>query len=221
MAPRSFLLSDAMATYLAGHAARPDVVATRLIAETQALGGPAGMQIGPEQGQLMQMLAALTGARDAVEIGTFTGYSALCVARGMGPGGRLLCCDVSEEWTSVGRRYWAEAGVAERIELRLGPAGDTLAALPLAPLWDLAFIDADKPGYSDYWEKVVVRMRPGGLILVDNVLRGGTVVDPADVDEATTAMRRFNDLVAADPRVEAMILPVGDGLTMARTHPAP
>ncbi|MCU4185421.1 O-methyltransferase [Acidiferrimicrobium sp. IK] len=221
MAPRSFLLDDAMSSYLDAHRPPPDPVAARLIAETAALGGAAGMQIGVDQGMFMQLLASLSGARRAVEVGTFTGYSALCVARGMGPDGRLLCCDVSEEWTSVARRYWAEAGVAARIELRLGAAGDTLAALPVEPLWDLAFIDADKPGYPDYWEKIVVRMRPGGLILVDNVLWGGSVADPDATDSGTAAMKSFNDLVAADDRVEAMIMPIGDGLTVARTHPAP
>lgn len=218
MAPRSFLVSDALSAYLEAHGAAPDPVVARLTAETVALGGVAGMQIGPDQGKFMQMLASLIGAREAVEVGTFTGYSALCTARGMGPGSHLLCCDVNAEWTAVGRRYWQEAGVADRIELRIGPAGDTLAAMPVAPLWDLAFIDADKPGYPDYWEKIVVRMRPGGLILVDNVLWGGSVADPAAQDAGTVAMRRFNDLVAADDRVDAMILAIGDGLLLARTH---
>lgn len=216
MAPRSFLLTDSLAEYLASHGSAPDDVASRLIAETAALGAESGMQIAPDQGRFLQLLAELTRATDAVEVGTFTGYSALCIARGLGAGGHLLSCDISEEWTSIGRRYWAEAGVADRIELRIGPAGDTLASLPDAPLWDLAFIDADKPGYPDYWEKVVRRMRVGGLILVDNVLWRGRVADPSDASEGTAAMRSFNDLVAADGRVEAMILAIGDGLTVAR-----
>lgn len=216
MAPRSFLLTDPLTEYLAAHGSAPDDVAGRLIAETAALGAESSMQIGPDQGRLLQLLAELTGATEAVEVGTFTGYSALCIARGLGAGGHLLCCDVSEEWTSIGRRYWAEAGVADRIELRIGPAGDILASLPEAPLWDMAFIDADKPGYPDYWEKVVRRMRVGGLILVDNVLWRGRVADPLDTSEGTTAMRSFNDLVAADSRVDAMILAIGDGLTVAR-----
>lgn len=216
MAPRSFLLTDPLTEYLAAHGSAPDDVAGRLIAETAALGAESGMQIGPDQGRLLQLLAELTGATDAVEVGTFTGYSALCIARGLGASGHLLCCDVSEKWTSIGRRYWAEAGVADRIELRIGPASDTLASLPEVPLWDMAFIDADKPGYPDYWEKVVRRMRVGGLILVDNVLWRGRVADPLDTSEGTAAMRSFNDLVAADGRVDAMILAIGDGLTVAR-----
>jgi caffeoyl-CoA O-methyltransferase len=187
-----------------------------LIDATAALGPIAGMQIAPEQGALMTMLTQLLGARRAVEVGTFTGYSALCIARGLAPGGRLLCCDVSEEWTSIGRPYWDQAGVADRIDLVIAPAVDTLTALPDDPTIDIAFIDADKPNYPNYFEQLVRRMRPNGLLMVDNVLWSGRVVDPDATDENTVAIRAFNDLVAADPRVDAVMLPVSDGLTLLR-----
>jgi caffeoyl-CoA O-methyltransferase len=151
-----------------------------------------------------------------VEVGTFTGMSALCVARGMGPQGRLLCCDVSEEWTSIARRYWEKAGVADRIELRLGPAADTLRSLPVEPTFDFAFIDADKASYPIYYEEILKRLRPGGLVTVDNVLWSGDVVRPDKQDADVVAIRRFNELVAADRRVEAVIVPIADGLTIAR-----
>ncbi len=146
------------------------------------------MQIAAEQGAFMGMLARLLRPRFAVEVGTFTGYSAICVARGLAPGGRLLCCDVSEEWTAVARRYWDRAGVADRIDLRLAPALETLRALPADPSIDLAFVDADKTGYAAYWDEIVPRLRPGGVVLVDNVLWSGKVVD-ADGQSTTTRSR--------------------------------
>jgi len=215
-APKSFFLSSEVHEYLLAHGQRPDAVQQSLIDATAALGPIAGMQIAPEQGALMTMLTQLLGARSAVEVGTFTGYSALCVARGLAPGGRLLCCDVSEEWTAIGRRHWEQAGVADRIELVLAPAVDTLRALPDEPTIDIAFIDADKTNYVNYYEELVRRIRPNGLILVDNVLWGGRVVDPKDTGEDTAAIRAFNDLVAADSRVDAVMLPVSDGLTLLR-----
>jgi caffeoyl-CoA O-methyltransferase len=202
--------------YLLAHGQRPDAVQQSLIDATAALGPVAGMQIAPEQGAFMTMLTQLVGARFAVEVGTFTGYSALCIARGLASGGRLLCCDVNEEWTSIGRRHWDEAGVADRIELVLAPAVDTLSALPDEPTIDLAFIDADKTNYVNYYEQIVRRVRPNGLILVDNVLWGGRVVDAGDTASDTEAIRVFNDLVAADARVDAVMLPVSDGLTLLR-----
>jgi caffeoyl-CoA O-methyltransferase len=205
-----------MAQYLVAHGTPPDAIQRRLIEETAALGGVARMQIAPEQGALMTLLAQLVGARLAVEVGTFTGYSALCLARGLAPGGRLVCCDVSEEWTAVGQRYWKEAAVDDRIELRLGPAAETLRSLPAEPPIDLAFIDADKGSYPTYWQEIVQRLRPGGLVMVDNVLWSGRVIDPDATDDDTEAIRRFNDLVAADDRVEAVMVPVSDGLTLAR-----
>jgi caffeoyl-CoA O-methyltransferase len=176
----------------------------------------ASMQIGPEQGTFMTLLARLTGARNAIEVGTFTGYSAICVARGLADGGRLICCDVSEEWTSVARDYWQRAGVADRIELRLGPGAQTLRSLPAAASFDFAFIDADKTGYVEYWDLIVPRISPGGVILVDNTFSSGRVVDPAENGDAVRGIRAFNDHARADARVELVMLPIGDGLTLAR-----
>jgi len=215
-APKSFHLSPAVHEYLIRHGTPPDAVQQELIEETKRLGGISLMQIAPEQGAFMTMLARAIGARRAVEVGTFTGYSSLCIARGLGPEGRLLCCDVSEEWTGIARRFWEKAGVADRIELRIGPAAETLAALPVEPTFDLAFIDADKGGYPVYYEEILKRLRPGGLILVDNVLWFGRVADPASDDEATLQIRSFNAKAAADPRVETVMLPIGDGLTILR-----
>jgi caffeoyl-CoA O-methyltransferase len=215
-APKSFHLSPAVHDYLLQHGSPPDTVQQELIEETRRLGGISLMQIAPEQGAFMTILARAIGARRAVEVGTFTGYSALCLARGLAPDGKLLCCDVSEEWTSIARRFWEKAGVASRIELKIGPAAETLAALPLEPVFDLAFIDADKGGYPVYYEEILKRLRAGGLLLVDNVLWFGRVADPANQEEATQQIRAFNAKVAADPRVEAVVLPIGDGLTIAR-----
>jgi caffeoyl-CoA O-methyltransferase len=215
-APKSFQLDAEVHDYLVRHGTPPDELQQRLIAETEALGGIARMQIAPEQGAFMTLLTRAIGARHAVEVGTFTGYSALAIARGLPPDGSLLCCDVSEEWTAVARRYWEEAGVADRIDLRLAPAADTLRALPAEPRFDLGFIDADKGGYGTYYEEVLLRLRPGGLLLVDNVLWGGAVVDPDRQDDDTVAIRALNDHVAADDRVDRVLLPVADGLTIVR-----
>jgi caffeoyl-CoA O-methyltransferase len=214
--PKSFLLSSELADYLVAHGSPPDAVQEALIEETAALGAVAGMQISPEQGAFLTVLTRLLGARNAIEIGTFTGYSALSIARGLPDGGRLICCDVSEEWTSIGRKAWESAGVADRIDLRIAPALDTLGALPAGETFDLAFIDADKPNYANYYEALVPRMRVNGAILVDNVLWDGRVVQADADDDNTVAIRAFNDLVAADPRVETVMLPVADGLTIAR-----
>jgi caffeoyl-CoA O-methyltransferase len=215
-APKSFFLSPEVHEYLLDHGERPDAVQQSLIDATAALGPVAGMQIAPEQGAFMTMLTRLVGAQHAVEVGTFTGYSALCIARGLEPGGRLLCCDVSEEWTAIGRTHWEQAGVADRIDLVIAPAVDTLRALPTEPTIDLAFIDADKPNYPNYFEELVPRLRPNGLLLVDNVLWGGRVVERDPTDENTVAIRAFNDLVAADRRVEVVMLPISDGLSLVR-----
>jgi caffeoyl-CoA O-methyltransferase len=174
------------------------------------------MQITADEGALLTMLVRLTGARNAVEVGTFTGYSSICIARGLADGGRLVACDISGEWTEVAQRYWAEAGVADRIELRLAPAAETLAALPAEPSIDFAFVDADKESYPTYYEELVGRLRPGGLVLLDNVLLGGRVLDEAEQGERVVAMRAVNDRVAADDRVEAVMLPLRDGVTVAR-----
>jgi caffeoyl-CoA O-methyltransferase len=174
------------------------------------------MQIGPEQGTFMTMLARLIGARRAVEVGTFTGYSAICIARGLTDDGTLLCCDVSEEWTSVARDYWKRAGLADRIELQLAPADQTLRALPAGTAFDLAFIDADKTGYVGYWDLIVPMIRQNGLIIVDNTLSHGRVADLANTDANVEGIRRFNDHALADDRTELVLLPVGDGVTVAR-----
>jgi caffeoyl-CoA O-methyltransferase len=216
-APKSFTLSPEIHQYLLEHGSRPDDVQQGLIDRTREVAKDfAGMQIAPEQGAFMTMITRLVGARNAVEVGTFTGYSALCIARGLPDDGHLLCCDVSEEWTSIGREYWEKAGVAGRIELRIGPAAETLAALPPGEHLDLAFIDADKPNYARYYEEILVRLRRNGIILVDNTLWGGRVIDESDQSESTVAIRAFNDAVASDDRVECVQLPISDGLTLLR-----
>ncbi len=214
---RNFTVTDEVRDYAADHGSWPaDEVVDRLRSTTQALGGVSGMQIGDDQGQLLTMMARLTGARRAVEVGTFTGYSSLCIARGLVEGGSLLCCDISHEWTSIGLAAWEEAGLRDRIELHLGPAIETLRALPPDADIDLVFIDADKTGYAGYWDELVPRVRPGGVLLVDNVLWSGRVVDLSDTDADTVALRAFNDLVAGDNRVESLVLTAFDGLTIAR-----
>jgi caffeoyl-CoA O-methyltransferase len=213
---KSFGLTPALHRYLVAHGTPPDAVQQDLIGETAKLGPISMMQVAPEQGAFLTLLTRAIGAREAVEVGTFTGYSALAIARGLAPGGHLLCCDVSEEWTSVARRAWARAGVADRIELRIAPAAETLRALPRAERFDLAFIDADKTSYGLYYEEILARTRPGGLILVDNVLWSGSVIDPAVQDENTRAIRAFNDSVAADTRVDCVMTPISDGLTLLR-----
>jgi caffeoyl-CoA O-methyltransferase len=215
--PKSFFLGGAIAEYIVEHGTPPDDVQRWLIAETKSrVPDLSMMQISPEQGAFMQLLVTAIGAKRAVEVGTFTGYSALCVARGLGERGRLTCCDVSEEWTSIGREAWKRAGVDDRIELVIAPAIDTLRALPTDDPIDIAFIDADKPSYAAYYDELLPRLRTNGLILVDNVLWSGAVVDEAAQDENTQAIRAFNDKVAADDRVEAAILPLGDGVSVLR-----
>lgn len=217
MTLRTLPLTDGLYEYLVAHSAPRDPVLSELAAETAAAyPADAEKQIGPEQGTFMTLLAQLAGASRALEIGTFTGYSSVCIARGLAPGGRLTCCDISEEWTSMARRYWQRAGVGDRVELRLGPALDTLRALPAREQFDLVFIDADKTGYPAYWDEVVPRVRPGGVILTDNTLSHGRVIDPAQTSAEVQAIRDFNDRAAADDRVTLVMLPIGDGLTLAR-----
>ena len=216
MAPRSIGLDDALSAYIGAHSTPPDAVRRQLIERTEALGGVSGMQIAPEQGELLTMLTSLVRADFAVEVGTFTGYSSLSIASGLADGGRLLCCDVSTEWTDIAREHWALAGVDDRIELRIAPAIETLRSLPADTVVDFAFIDADKGGYVDYYEELLSRLAPHGLMCVDNTLWSGAVIDP-DVDDANTeALRRFNDHVAADARTRQVIVPIGDGLTLIR-----
>ena len=216
MARSSEQLSPELHAYLIAHSAPADEVLASLAEETQrCFPGSAEMQIGPEQGTFMTLLTRLSGARRGLEVGTFTGYSSICIARGLADGGRLICCDVSEEWTSVARAYWEKAGVDDRIELRLGPALGTLRALPAGAEFDIAFIDADKGGYIGYWDEIVPRVRPGGAILVDNTFAGGRVTDPASGSAMAQAIRDFNDHAVADDRVDLVMLPIGDGLTLA------
>jgi caffeoyl-CoA O-methyltransferase len=202
--------------YLVAHGHNGDPIRAELAAETAKLGRISGMQIAAEQGTFMAILAGAIGARSAVEVGTFTGYSALCVARALPADGRLLCCDVNEEWTSVGRRYWERAGVANKITLKLAPAADTLKALPASPAFDFAFIDADKSSYAIYYEEILKRLRPSGLILIDNVLWSGAVIDETKEEADTVALRQLNDFIAKDTRVEAVMLGIADGLTIVR-----
>lgn len=217
VAGRYLQVTDELFEYLVAHGTPPDERYLAIRADTEAeVPDRAGMQIGPDQYALLTLLTRLVGARFAVEVGTFTGTSALAIARGLAEGGRLLCCDVSEAWTAIARRHWEAAGVADRIELRLGPAIETLRSLPRSTTVDLAFVDADKGGYVDYYEALLPLVRPGGLVVVDNVLWSGRVVDPSADDEDTAAIRRFNDHVAADDRVDAVVLAVGDGITLCR-----
>ena len=216
--PKSFFLGAEIADYLVAHGTPPDDVQWGLIKETAQLGAIAGMQVSPEQGAFLTVLTRLLDPRAAIEIGTFTGYSALCIARGLSVGARLTCCDVSEEWTAIGRKYWEQAAVADLIDLRIAPALDTLRELPPDARFGLAFIDADKPNYWNYFEALLPHMRPNGAILVDNVLWGGSVVNADANDENTQAIRAFNDQLAADPRVDVVMLPISDGLTVCRIH---
>lgn len=194
-----------------------DAIARDLIAETdERFPGPAGMQIPPEQAGFLTLMTQLVGARSAVGVGTFTGFSSLAIARGLPPDGHLLCLDVNEEWTSVAQRYWKRAGVADRIDLRLGPALDSLRALPPEPTIDLVFIDADKPNYLAYWEELVPRVRPGGVLLIDNVFFHLSVLASTPDRPGAAEIRAFNDVVRDDPRVSHAVLPLGDGVTVAR-----
>lgn len=220
MTPKGIGLSADVHEYLVAHGAGIDPIAQELIDVTTELGRISGMQVAPEQGAFMTMLTRLLDVRFAVEVGTFTGYSALSVARGLAPGGRLLCCDVSDEWVSIGRPFWERAGVADRIEVVIAPAAETLATLPGDPPIDLAFIDADKRSYRIYYEEILRRLSPKGIILVDNVLWAGRVADPdADLEENpdTAHIREFNASVVADPRTTQVMLPISDGLTLI-TH---
>jgi caffeoyl-CoA O-methyltransferase len=214
---RSRFTEGAIDEYAAEHSTGPDDVQRELQKVTaEQTGGAAVMQIGDDQAVLMETIVRAMGAHRAVEVGTFTGYSALAVARGMGPDGRLLCCDVSEEWTSIARDAWERAGVSDRIELRIGPAIDTLRSLPRDEQFDFAFIDADKTGYPEYYEEILPRLRTGGLILIDNVLQGGRVVQEDVTDESVTVIRELNDVIVEDKRVRVVLLPIGDGVSVVQ-----
>jgi predicted O-methyltransferase YrrM len=213
-------LDDALYDYVVATTLRDDDILARLREETAKLEW-GRMQIAPEQGQFMAMLTRLVGARKAIEVGVFTGYSGLSVARALPDDGKLIACDVSEEWTAIARRYWKEAGVDGKIDLHLALATETLDTLIAeggAGTYDIAFIDADKSNYDAYYERCLTLLRPGGLIMIDNVLWGGSVIDDSDQSEDTVAIRALNAKVGKDDRVSCVILPVGDGLTLARKN---
>ena len=202
--------------YVVEHGARQDDVLRRLEVETAALGEISIMQIAADQGAFMTLLVRAIEGRRALELGTFTGYSAICIARALPDDGVLLTCDLNEEWTEIARRYFEEAGVAERIDLRLAPALETLRGLPSDEPFDFAFIDADKAEYPDYYEEVLRLLRPGGLAMLDNVLRGGEVLEPEPTDDRGRGTREVNERIAADERVEVTMLGVADGITLVR-----
>ena len=215
--PKSSWLPVDLHQYVVDHGRPPDPLLLELAEETVAKqGATARMQISPEQGAFLEWLTRLVGATNVVEVGTFTGYSSICLARGLATGGRLLCCDVSEEWTSIAGAYWERAGLTDRIELRLAPAAETLAALPHDPPIDVAFVDADKEGYPRYLELLAERLRRGGVIAVDNTLWGGAVADPEVTDATTQGLRDLNDGLVDDARFDTVLLPLGDGLTLLR-----
>jgi caffeoyl-CoA O-methyltransferase len=215
--PKSSWLPADLHRYVVDHGRPPDKVLVDLAEATaRELGQWARMQIAPEQGAFLEWLTRLLDATNVVEVGTFTGYSSICLARGLAEGGRLLCCDVSEEWTAIAREHWARAGIEDRIELRIAPAAETLAALPHDPPIDLAFVDADKEGYPAYIGLLAERLRPGGVIAVDNTLWGGTVADPSVDDPTTELLRVLNADLVGDRRFDTVLLPLGDGLTLLR-----
>lgn len=218
MSNRTLNLDEALYQYLLSVSLREAPLLQALREETAA--DPMhNMQIAPEQGQFMSLLAKLIGARRCIEVGVFTGYSSLAVGLALPDDGEIIACDVSEEWTRVARKYWKEAGIAERIDLRLAPADETLGKLldqGQAESFDFAFIDADKKNYRVYYDLLIELIRPGGLITVDNVLWGGSVIDKEKQDEDTVAIREFNEFLAGDQRVEISLVPIGDGLTLAR-----
>ena len=219
MSTTSNLLDERARDYVRGLAEqREDAALAALRKETAKL-PLAIMQISVEQGRLMEMLVRSMGARRAIEVGVFTGYSAICVARALPADGRLVACDLSEEWTSVARRYWEQAGVADRISLRLAPALDTLAAMLTAgegASYDFAFIDADKEAYSDYYEKCLELLRSGGMLAIDNMFMNGKVFDESPRDAGPRVVRKLAERIFADERVEPALLPIGDGLLLAR-----
>jgi caffeoyl-CoA O-methyltransferase len=202
--------------YIVSVGARQDDVARRLAEETAKLGQIAIMQVAPDEGAMLTILVQAIGARRAIEVGTFTGYSAIAIARGLPADGHLLCCDVNEDYAKVARRYFEEAGVAKKIDLKIAPAIETIRALPPTEQFDFAFIDADKTSYDAYYEEILTRLRKGGLILIDNVLWDGKVVDATDQREATIAIRALNEKIAKDERVDVSLVPISDGVTICR-----
>ena len=218
MSRSTLTMSDDLLAYIRNVGLREDADLRRLREETAAH-PRAQMQISPEQGQFMALLVELIGARKIVEVGTFTGYSAMWMSKAMGENGRIVCLDVSEEFTSIAKKHWAQAGISDRIDLRLAPAADSMRAMIAAGesgQYDFAFIDADKTGYDTYYESALTLLRPGGLIGIDNVLWSGAVADPSDQSADTKALRALNEKICKDARVTVSLVPIGDGLTLAR-----
>lgn len=214
-------VDDRLYQYLVNHSVREPDVLKALRDETHQLGGAAAMQICPEQGQLLAMLVQMIGAKRIIEIGTFTGYSSTAMALALPDDSHLTCCDVNDEWTTIAKKYWQQAGVADKVSLKLAPALETVDALIAngqQNSFDLAFIDADKANYSNYYEGCLKLVRPGGLICVDNVLWDGLVADPEITNNQTTSIRALNTLIANDNRVMPMILAIGDGMTVCLKH---
>jgi len=211
-------IDAALAQYVRDHAGGRDQVLLDVEEKTAALGSPARMQTAPEQAAFLEMLVRIVGARRAVEIGTFTGYGAIRIARGLTPGGRLLCCELDPERAAIARENVDAAGIGDRVEIKVGPAIDSLRSLPNEPTFDFAYLDADKTGYPDYYDELIPRLRPGGLLAVDNVFMGGRILNPED--EGTVAMAGLNDRIMDDARVESVMLGMADGITLVRRQTA-
>ncbi|MBK3643147.1 class I SAM-dependent methyltransferase [Streptomyces sp. MBT33] len=217
MRQSTLLMPAELHAYMMAHSTAPDAIQERLAERTQQFADVAHWQTAPEQSPFLTLLVQTLGVRNAVEVGTFTGMSALAIARGLQPGGRLLACDVDDTWTPVAREAWQAAGVEDRIELRIAPAIETLRSLPHTAQIDFSFVDAEKTGYWDYFSELVVRTRPGGLLVFDNVFRKGRVLNPtSEVDDAVVD---FNERLAKDDRVDVVMLPIADGMTIARRRP--
>jgi caffeoyl-CoA O-methyltransferase len=212
-------LDEELHAYIVEHGARQDEVLTRLAAETAELGDIAVMQIAPDQGAFLTLLVRAIGARRVIELGTFTGYSAICIARGLPESGKLIACEIDEGYAETARRWFAETGLEDRIELRVAPALETLHALPAGESFDFAFIDADKQGYLDYYEQCLARLRPGGLVMIDNTLMRGRVLDPDPDDASARTAAELNERIAGDERVDVAMLGVADGITLALKRP--
>lgn len=208
-------LTPELYEYVVAAGARQDELLARVERETAELGSIAVMQIAPDQGALITFLVEAIGARRAVEVGTFTGYSAICIARGLAPGGSLICCELSEEYAAIARGNLEAGGLGDRVDIRVGPAAETLAALEPEPI-DFAFVDADKASYPGYYEALLPRMRPGGLIMLDNVLQGGRVLEPAGDDKSARILHDLNAAIATDDRVDLVMLPIADGISLLR-----
>lgn len=216
MTRSSIGLSEELSDYIQDHSSQPSDVQRQLQEATASLGPVSGMQIGADQGTLLTLLVSAMQPSFVVEVGTFTGYSSLAMARGLPTGATLLCCDVSETWTSLAKEHWEAAGVSQSIKLKIGPALATLQELPAFPTIDFAFVDADKTGYLDYYEEILPRLSKSGLLAIDNTLWGGRVLHEADENTDTAAIQAFNRHIADDDRCEQVLLPIGDGLTLLR-----